>query len=312
MHKIKNALKLLICSPKNFIYAFLLKIFRTKGICKIIPSALHVKIEYELHFQKKLDLKSPKTFNEKLQWLKLNNRNSLYTTLVDKYNVREYIAQKIGREYLIPLIGVYDSFEEIKFDQLPNQFVLKCTHDSGGIIICKDKSKFNIDFARKKINKCLKKNFFYHGREWPYKNVTPRVICEKYMTDESGIELKDFKIFCFNGEPKLIQVDFNRHVAHKKNIYDTQWNLLDLSYNYPNDINYSIQKPKMFYKMLALARILSEGIPFIRVDLYSIEEKIYFGELTFFPANGVGKFNPAIYDEILGSWIQLPKNKLYF
>lgn len=225
--------------------------------------------------------------------------------MVDKYEVRNYIKNIIGEEYLIPLIGVYDSFEEIDFDKLPNQFVLKCTHDSGGIVICYDKSKFNIDAARKKINKHLKRNYYYSGREWPYKNIKPRIICEKYMVDESGTELKDYKIFCFNGVPRIIQVDFNRFKEHKRNMYDTGWNYIPISYNYPSDSNKLIKKPRNLEDMLKFAKMLSQNYPFVRVDFYSIYNKIYFGEITFYPASGFGIFNPETYDYLLGSWITL-------
>lgn len=276
-------------------------------IKKQLPDFIFLEIVYFKVFHKFFNLSNPKTFNEKLQWLKLNDRNPRYTTLVDKYEVREYIKEKIGEEYLIPLLGVWNTFDEIDFDKLSNQFVLKCTHDSGGIKICTDKRKFDYKEAKKFFSERIKLNYYYSGREWPYKNVKPRIIAEKYMVDESGIELKDYKIFCFNGEPKLIQVDFGRFTEHKRNIYDLNWNLLDLSIQYSNDKKHIIDKPFNLEDMIKLSRILSEGIPHIRVDWYSINGKVYFGELTLYHGNGLEEFNPEIWNLKLGEMINLPR-----
>ncbi len=261
---------------------------------------------FNINMGKNLDLEDPKTFNEKLQWLKLYDRNPFYTQLVDKYEVRKYISEKISDEYLIPLIGVWDKFEDIDFNSLPTQFVLKCTHDSGGIVICRDKSNFNRIAAQKKINTCLKKNYFYHGREWPYKNVPRKIIAEKYMVDESGIELKDYKFFCFNGVPKLIQVDFDRFYSHKRNIYSTDWQYLDVKIQYQNDPDKKLQKPQKLDEMLLIANILSLNIPHVRIDLYNISNKIYFGEMTFYHGSGFELINPESFGELMGDWLSLP------
>ncbi|MEX2512332.1 MAG: ATP-grasp fold amidoligase family protein [Cyclobacteriaceae bacterium] len=255
-------------------------------------------------------LENPKTFSEKLQWLKLYDRNQEYTKMVDKYQVREYIKEQLGEEYLIPLIGVYDSFDEIDFENLPAKFVLKCTHDSGGLVICKDKSKLNIKKAKQKIKRSLQRNYYDPTREWPYKNVKPRLVCEKYMVDESGIELKDYKIFCFNGEPKVIQVDFDRFNGHKRNFYDTNWNYIAVEYKYPTYSEKEFKKPEKLKDMVKFAKILSKGISFIRIDFYLINSKVYFGEITFYPESGFGKFIPESYNELLGTWMDLPKTKV--
>lgn len=284
----------------------------TKELINWIPDSMYIKLAYRARMNKKIDLDNPKTFNEKLQWLKLYNRNPEYTKMVDKYEVRKYISETIGEEYLIPLLGVYDKFEDIDFDKLPNEFVLKSTHDSGGVVICKDKSKFNKDEAQKKINQYLKRNFYYHGREWPYKYVTPKIICEKYMVDDSGVELKDYKFMCFNGTARCVLVcsDRNSTEGVKMDFYDEKWNKIKCKRpQHPNSIN-NIQRPKNFKKMLELSEELSKDIPFIRVDFYEINEKIYFGELTFYPASGFDKFNPDVYDEILGSWLKLPNQNI--
>lgn len=286
------------------VYKIIKNAFRKSSI--LLPDKMFIKLEYRYYTGRKLNLDNPKTFNEKLQWLKLYYRRPEYTKLVDKYEVRKYIAETIGEEYLIPLLGVWDKFDDIDFSKLPNQFVLKCTHDSGGLVICKDKKKFSIEEARKKINKHLKRNFYYVHREWAYKNVKPRIICEKYMVDESGTELKDYKIFCFNGEPKLIQVDYNRFNGHKRNLYDIEWNYIPNSIKYPTDPNTIIKKPNKLNEMLELARVLSNGYPHVRVDFYYVNDRIYFGEMTFYHGAGYEKFEPESLEFEMGSWLELP------
>ena len=181
-----------------------------KKLLRILPDKLYIQLQYFYHFYRFANLKNPQTFNEKLQWLKLYDRNPLYTTMVDKYKVKEYVANIIGKEYIIPTLAVYNNVEDIDFDRLPNQFVLKCNHDSGGLVICKDKSKLDKKGAIKKLSKALKNNFYYNGREWPYKNVKPCVIAEQYMEDSETEELRDYKFFCFNGDVKILFVALGR------------------------------------------------------------------------------------------------------
>ena len=273
-----------------------------------LNDAFYLKIIYYQTFNKKLDLSNPKTFNEKLQWLKLYDRNPEYTKMVDKYEVKKYVAEKIGEEYIIPSIGIYNSFDEINFNELPDQFVIKCTHDSGGIVICKDKSNFSIEEARKKINKCMKNNYYRSWREWPYKNVKPRIIIEKYMEDDKTKELRDYKFFCFNGKVKCYKIDLDRFVEHRANYYDDNNRLLKFGEKvFPPDFNRNVEIPKTIEKMKELARQLSQDIPFVRVDFYDVDGKIYFGEITFFPGAGFGKFIPEEYDKVLGDLITLQK-----
>lgn len=267
---------------------------------------LYIRMEYFFCRKRLLHLKHPVRFNEKLQWLKVNDIREEYTQLVDKYEVKKIVAAKIGGKYVIPLLGVWNHFDEIDFDKLPGQFVLKCTHDSGGLVICTDKNKLDRKEARKKIEKSLKSDYFYEHREYPYRNVTPRVIAEKYMTDETGWQLKDYKIFCFNGEPKFIEVDYDRYVGHKLNVYDTEWNFVDFYMTSPNDRSVSIEKPERLAEMLDLARTLAESHVFVRVDFYSVGENIYFGEMTFHPGAGCIDFHPDEYDYILGGMLKLP------
>lgn len=306
MKKIKSLWTKITNQPEKILVNIL---YRLSWITKRIPDEKYLKIVYKSILKTELDLNNPETFNEKLQWLKLNDRNPQYINMVDKYEVKKYVANSIGEEYIIPTIGVWERFEDIDFNQLPNQFVLKCTHDSGGLSICKDKKEFSIKEAKKKLSKSLKRNFYYFGREWPYKNVKPRIIAEKYMVDESGIELKDYKIFCFNGKAKFILVDFGRFSNHYRNIYDLDWNLLDLQIKFPSDNNNKIPKPKKLDEMINIAEKLSKDIPHLRVDLYSINEKIYFGELTFYHGSGFTNFLPEEWNNIVGDLLELPKNK---
>lgn len=258
------------------------------------------------------DLKNPKTFNEKLQWLKLHDRNPLYTKLVDKYEVKNYIKDVLGEEYIIPTIGVYDSFEDINFDELPNEFVIKCTHDSASVIICKDKNNFDLLECKKKIDNAMKRNYYYGGREWPYKNVKPRILIEKYMCDDKLQELRDYKFFAFDGRVEYFKVDFDRFTNHGANYYDKNKNLTDIGEVVcPPNFDKKIEFPKTIDKMIELASKLSENIPFVRVDFYDVNGHIYFGEMTFYPASGYGKFIDEKWDDKLGSLIDIGKVKEY-
>lgn len=258
-----------------------------------------------------LNLENPKSFNEKLQWLKLYDRNPLYTKLVDKYKVREYISEKIGEGYLIPLLGVWDDPEDIDFDSLPNKFVLKCNHNSGlGMCICTDKSKIDIKKVKNELKSGLAQNYYLNGREWPYKNVSRKIICEKYMTDETGKNLRDYKFYCFDGKPKIVGIyqDRNSDKETTGDFFDMNFEWVDLKFGMPNALN-KPQKPQKFQEMIKIAEILSEGMPEVRVDLYISNNKIYFGELTFFDGGGFDKIEPLEWDYKLGSWIKLPKIK---
>ena len=267
----------------------------------------YIKLRYRLEMGKKIDLNNPKSFNEKLNWLKLNDRKSEYNKMVDKYDVREYIADKIGDEYLIPLLGVWDKFDDINFDELPNQFVLKCTHDSGSVVICRDKATFNIEAAKKKINRKMKKNLFWWGREWVYKDLKPRIIAEKYMEDKASKELRDYKLFCFEGKPEFLYLSegLENHETAKISYVSFDWKPAPFQrIDYPQ-FETLPEKPKNLDKMIELAAGLSKGIHFLRVDFYEINGKIYFGELTFFPGSGYTKFEPEEWEKKLGELIKL-------
>lgn len=256
---------------------------------RLIPDELFLKLYYKKHIGKRLNLKNPQTFNEKLQWLKLYNRNPEYTKMVDKYEVKKYIAEKIGEEYIIPTLGVWDTFDEIDFEKLPDQFVLKCTHDSGGLVICQDKNKLDKNEAKEKIQKSLASNYYYENREWPYKNVKPRIIAEAYMTDEVGKnEFTDYKFFCFNGYVDCVMVCIDRASGDTKfYFFDEEWKLKRLNKRgKAAPEGFTLPKPQCIDEMFELAKKLSEGIPFVRVDLYQSKGRVYFGELTFFPQSG--------------------------
>jgi hypothetical protein len=257
---------------------------------------------------KKLNLTNPQTYNEKIQWLKLYDHNPAYTEMVDKYEAKRYVAKIIGDEYIIPTLGVWQRFDDIDFNRLPDQFVLKCTQDSGGIYICKDKNNFNRQEARKKIESSLKTNYFYEHREWPYKNVKPRIIAEKYMEDSATQELRDYKFFAFNGEPKAVFIakDRLKDEETKFDFFDMDFNHLDFTNGHPN-APVLPEKPVNFELMKTLAARLSMNIPHVRVDFYEVNGKVYFGELTFSHWSGIVPFEPEKWDYIFGEWITLPQ-----
>jgi len=278
-----------------------------KGILRL-PAKKYIELQFCNMMGYKLDLKNPKTFNEKLQWLKLYDRKKIYTKMVDKYDAKEYISNIIGEGYVIPTIGIYDSFDEIDFTQLPKQFVIKCTHDSGGYVICKDKSKLNIEEAMEKINSSLKNNYYWLWREWPYKNIKPRIIIEEYMEDKKSDELIDYKIMCFNGKAKMLFTCTERFSKSgvKVTFFDLDFNKLPFTRHYPSS-KVKIEKPVNFEKMIEFAEKLSKNTTFLRVDFYEINKKLYIGELTFYPGAGIEEFEPKEWDYKLGEMIKLSR-----
>ena len=300
LKRIKKAIK----NPKLILLFFL-----NSRIFRLLPDDLYLKIKYRLTMGRKLDLNNPETFNQKLQWLKLYDRKPEYTQMVDKYEVRKYIKEIIGEEYLIPLLGVYDSFEEIDFDNLPDEFVLKPNHTSGNVFICKDKSKIDYKKLKKEVNRWLKREYYWLHREWPYKNVKPRIICEELIKTENGGFPYDYKFYCFNGEPDSVMVCIERESGNPKfYFFDNEWNLLRYNLagiNAPQ--GFTLPKPKKMDEMFMLAKKLSSGFPFIRVDFFCENEKIYFGELTFFPASGFDVNLLKETDILFGEKLELDK-----
>lgn len=282
-------------------------IMRHTPITNLMSDRTFIKWEYFTGMRKFPNLDNPKTYNEKLQWLKLNDIHPEYELLVNKYESKFIVSQMI-RGGIIPTIGVWEYFDDIDFDLFPDQFVLKTTHDSGGVVVVKDKSKMDIAKVRAKIEKSLRNNFFYQHREYPYKNIKPRIIAEKYMEDESGTELKDYKFFCFDGEPKMLYVATDRPYDTRFDFFDMDWNHLPFKQGHPLATK-EIKKPAGFEEMKEIARKLSKGIPHVRVDLYDINGKIYFGELTFFHFSGNVPFEPEEWDYKIGEWLKLPKNQ---
>ncbi len=277
----------------------------------VLTDKAYVRLNYLVELKKPLNLRNPKTYNEKLQWIKLYDHNPVYSTMVDKATAKDYVAGIIGDEYIIPTYAVYDSVEEIKWDELPAKFILKTTHDSGTYIICKDKKNFDIENAKTVLRKSLKNNYFRYGREWPYKNVKHRIIVEKFLKcDHPDEGLEDYKVMCFNGKAKLIEYHTGRiSKNHKQDFYDTDWNILDIfQQGMPNTMK-PIERPELLDKMIEKSEILAKNIPHVRVDWYLFEGRLYFGELTFFDGSGLEPFLPVKWNDIIGSWIELPDKK---
>ena len=276
-----------------------------------IPDAIFLKFIYRNIFGRKLDLNEPRSFNEKLQWLKLYDRKPEYTAMVDKYLAKELIAEKLGKEYVIPTIGVWDRFEDIAFDKLPDRFVLKCNHDSGGLVICRDKAKLDIKEAEKKIKWSLNRNYYWVGREWPYKDVKRKIIAEEYIENEEGKGLVDYKFYCFNGHVEYLYVSegLEDHKTARISFLTPDWEFAPFERADYKPFSELPKKPGRFSDMLKIAEKLSEGFPFLRVDLYEVNGEIYFSEFTFAPCSGWMPFVPDEWDYKLGELIVLPQKQ---
>ncbi len=276
------------------------------AIKKFIPDSIYLEYMNLKIMGKWLNLCNPKTYNEKLQWLKLHDHNPRYINMVDKYEAKELVSEIIGSEYIVPTLGVWESFDEIDFDSLPEKFVLKTTHDSGGVHICKDKDNFDFESAKAIFNSNLHRNFYYISREWPYRNVKPRIIAEEYLEDINDPNLKDYKVYTFNGKAKIIFIASERSLGKTKaDYFDRNFNYLDFVWGYPH-ANVRPQKPTNFEKMCEFAEELSKNTYTLRVDFYEVKGKLYFGELTFYDGSGFAKIDPIEWDYKLGSWVKLP------
>ena len=285
-----------------------MKLFRK--LSRLIPDRIYLQIVYFRHFKKFIDFDNPKTFNEKIQWLKLNYRKEEYTNLVDKYRVKQYITKLIGEEYVIPTLGVWKNVDDIDFKSLPEKFVLKCNNDSGGIVICKNKKDFDEVKAKSFLKERLKNNGYWYGREWPYKNVKPCIIAEKYMEDSISKDLKDYKFFCFNGSMEFFDIDIDRFIEHRSNYYDRNGNFLPFGKTYcPPDYTKKIEMQKNLDKMIELAETISHNTVLSRIDFYEIDGQVYFGEITFYPGSGFSPFTDEKWDYKLGDMIDLPNIK---
>lgn len=300
-----SKLKAFLANPAYFITSP-----AAKGYLNRVPDSIYIKILFRFMVGAKCHLKHPVTYNEKLQWLKLHDRNPEYAKMVDKYEVRKYIAELFGEELLIPCYGVYNSFEEIDLNALPNQFVMKCTHDSGSVEICTDKESFDFGAAKERINKAMKKNYYSAYREWPYKEVKPRIIIEKYMVDESGDDLKDYKIMCFNGKAKVIETHENRYTkgkTHTQTFYTRDWEKLEIYQVDLYPLKEPREKPLQMEKLIDMSETIARDMYHARIDWYLINGKIYFGEITFYDGSGFEPFPNHNDDLYLGSLMELGK-----
>lgn len=315
MKKIKTAIRLVKNDRGEFMASIVSHFFRW------LPDATYLKLLYRFKMRHRLDLQNPKTFTEKLQWLKLYNRKPEYTTMVDKYAVKEYVAGIIGEQYIIPTLGVWDKPEQIDWDSLPDKFVLKTTHGGGGggVVICRDKATFDRQAAISRLKQSLASDIYRGLREWPYKNVPKRIIAEKFMAPVKASapkDLPDYKFFCFNGEPRYCQVIRDRHSKETIDFYDMDWThqeFVGLNPVARNGLNPIIRngltpvaRPENLEEMAEICRKLAKDEPFVRVDLYVIDNKKYFGELTFYPASGMGVFTPEEWNGRLGDLLTLP------
>lgn len=305
MQKLRTAMHLLFNNPTKLVELLM----RAKFPVKLISDEVAVKIMYRMRMGKILNLRQPTTFNEKLLWLMLFDRNSEYTNMVDKYEAKKIILEKLGEKgskYIIPTIGIYNSFDEIDLDTLPNRFVLKATHDSGSVFLCKDKATFDFETTGRMLEKSLKKNYYWEFREWPYKNIKPRIICEEMLETEDNEAPKDYKIFCMDGIPEFFFIVHDRGKGTKFDFLDMDWRKMPVAQHYPNS-NYVLNKPEKWDEIIECAKKLSRGIPHVRIDFF-IDKfgNPYVGELTFTHFSGLVPFEPAQYDYIFGDMITLP------
>lgn len=292
----------IVSNPKRTIRFFLTSIIQKNHY--LFSDKFCVKTLYRIHFGESLNLDNPSSFNEKLNWLKLYNRNPFYSDLADKYTVKQYVASIIGSEHVVKCLGVWDSFDEIDFDSLPDQFVIKATHDSGGVIICRDKKSFDWRSAKKKIDKVFKRNFYYISWEWPYKNIKPRVIIDEFLDDGRKGELQDYKFWCFNGEPKYMYIT-NKGSEIYENFYDMNFSPVEINHGFPRYVP-EYPRPQCFEEMKEYAAKLSKGMPFVRVDFFVVKNQVFFGEFTFFDWGGEQPFVDKKTDLELGRDIVLP------
>ena len=269
-----------------------------------LPDSIYLSFLYRRRVRKRLDLQNPRAFSEKLQWLKINYRRDIITQCSDKYEVRKYVADKIGPEVLKKLYGVYEKVEDIDIDGLPEAFVLKINHGSGQNIFCKNKSELDWNHSRKVLKKYLKANHYFAFREWGYKNISPRIICEEHLS-KNGETLYEYGFYCYDGVARLVEINEYTPGLHRVNMFDLDLNLLENKYVEPS-LRQPVTRPQQLDRMLEYTAILSKGFPFVRVDFISVNNRIYFGEMTFYPLGGLAKIDPQSFDSYLGSFLNLP------
>lgn len=283
---------------KDFFYRFVLR------FPSLFPDRIYLKLLYPYKMRgEKLNLDAPLKFNEKLNWMKINYRDPRFTKLADKYEVKQIVKDIIGNVYVVPCYGIYNCFDDISFDDLPQQFVVKTTHDSSGVFIVRDKNTFDITSLKKRLNMLLNKNHYWLYREWPYKNIKPRILIEQLLDDKTGRELRDYKFWCFNGVPKIMYIT-NKGKTIEENFYDMDFRPVNINHGFPRTVpEYS--KPKEFEEMKELASKLSKGLPFVRIDFFDVNNRVYFGEYTFYDWGGFQPFEDPFWENTLGSWINL-------
>ena len=295
--------------PKRYL-RLALKITQDVFLYYFLPDAVYLKIRYKQVFGNKLHLKNPQKFSEKIQWLKLNDRKAIYHNLVDKYEAKKIVSKIIGEDYIIATLGVWDKYEDIDFSTLPDQFILKCTHDSASVTICRDKSSFDPKKETWKYDSIFMKRDYYHfeNKQWAYKGIKPRIIAEEYLEDDKYDSLADYKLYCFNGKAKCVYVTINRFTNLRVNIYDMDWNRMPFDHIHQSTTDI-IDKPKHLDLMKELAEKIARFIdnPYVRIDFYEVKGRVYFGEVTFYPEGGMGYFDPEEWDYKFGSWIDLTK-----
>lgn len=297
--RILEAVERYLRSPAKIVLAL-----GSRDLLNWLPDRIYLKLAYRGMIGKKLNLDNPVTYNEKLQWLKINDRNPEYSMQVDKYEVQQHIRETIGGQYLIPLLGLYNSVEEIDWDSLPDRFVLKCTHGSGTNIICADKEKLDMEEAKAKLNRWMKRSWYWFGREWPYKNIKPRIICQEFISD-TGKTPDDYKVLCFNGKAKFIEVHMDRFSDHRQDLYDEEWNKVSIIQGMmPSEFVYG--KPACFHEMMRLSEKLAADMYHVRIDWFVVNDRLYFGEITFYDGAGFYAFDNEEDDRMMGSLIHLP------
>ncbi len=276
-----------------------------ESAARVLPDKQYISLKYYFKTGERIDWDKPETFNEKLQWLKLHDRNPKYTSIVDKIEAKKYALSKINESHIVPTIAIWDNIDDINWEVLPERFVIKTNHDSGGVVICDDKKNLDIEQAKKKLKQHLNSNYYLYGREWPYKNVRRKIFAEEFLSSDSTTGINDYKVFVFNGKPRIIQVDFDRFLDHKRNIYDTNWNYVECELEYPTHPEISIDKPHNLTKMLEMASELAADIPFARVDFYEVDKHLYFGEITLYPGSGFEVFKPYEWNKEIGTWLKI-------
>ena len=299
-NKAKTGFELLTKAPGR-----VLEVLDLVGPARLIPDSMYLRIVFKAHTGYALNLKSPQTYNEKLQWIKLHERNDAYSTYADKAAVREIVRKKIGTDILVPLFGIYDKVSDIDWDVLPNSFVLKCSHGSGFNILCPDKNELNIDDACNKLKKWMTINQYWGGREWCYRNIKPRIVCEAWI-GENGKTPNDYKFMCFGGHPRIIQLHEDRYGNHTLDYYSPEWQRLEIRRSDANIRGMTAPRPTQLDTMLEIAKCLSADFPYARVDLYEVKGHVFFGEVTFYPMGGFSGFANHQDDLRIGSWIPVP------